>query len=456
MERQVPLWVLLLSFLLWALFLVVFSWSVRSTTMGSDLSGRFGQVATAIASFPSVTKQALTDLKAYADGSYVERSVGVRREESADYTDFEPVVVRTDVDIEGLLMKADRSRLAPGWRLMAGTYVVDGSVQTGAILLSPDLEIVRNWHLDEIPIGDMEPRPPLRKVVHGMDMMRDGSLVISFDGGSSLQRFGFCGEREWAVAGRYHHTVTLDDTQETVWTLLDENLARVSTADGTIVQQISMDDVVDANPDIDILEIRMVHDNEVHGNSRNTEPRWLEDVYHFNDVDPLPASLTDAFPQFERGDVLISSRSINLVFVLDPDDLKIKWWRMGTVQRQHDPDWLPNGQISIFNNRMSRDYSEIVMVDPDTFEKTVTFDGRKNDFYTRIRGKHQVLDNGNIIVSSPQQGRIFEVTADGETVLDIVNTKPGSDNTNFNMSEMKLFPTSSIDPRDLSCTDLTN
>ena len=37
-------------------------------------------------------------------------------------------------------------------------------------------------------------------------------------------------------------------------------------------------------------------------------------------------------------------------------------------------------------------------------------------FYTRRAGKHQTLENGNLLISEPQAGRIFEVTPEGETV----------------------------------------
>ena len=38
-----------------------------------------------------------------------------------------------------------------------------------------------------------------------------------------------------------------------------------------------------------------------------------------------------------------------------------------------------------------------------------------------MRGKHEVLDDGGITISSPQQGRVFEVDAKGEVVFEFVN-----------------------------------
>ena len=170
-----------------------------------------------------------------------------------------------------------------------------------------------------------------------------------------------------------------------------------------------MEDIIAANPEIDILELRRLHANGEDTNERNTKGEWLEDSFHLNDVEPLPIALAGAFPQFTPGDLLVSARELNLLFVIDQETLRVKWWRVGDTQRQHDPDWEPNGKISVLNNRMSRDYSEIVDIDPRTYQRTVRLDGRDFDFYTRIRGEQQRLPDGHLVVTSTRQGRAFEI-----------------------------------------------
>ncbi|MCH5376073.1 MAG: arylsulfotransferase family protein, partial [Planctomycetes bacterium] len=396
MGRSIPVWFVLFLLLLWALFTVAFGWTVRSTLVGNNPSGRLGWAAVTVASFPDSVKRVFTEISLHVTGDIQDHSIRTPRPAGADYAGFKPISTAADIRLDGVLIKVDpASTPVVGWRVVAGAFMVDGEIENAALLISPDLEVVRIWRLNEIPIGDMEPRPKHRKFLHGIEILKDGSLVFTFDSGVSLQRFDACGKRLWAIPGEYHHAVSLDDDGESVWALKGrKHLVRISVADGAVLREISIDDVIAANPMIGLLEIRRTFDDDLGGNSRNTGGTWLSDPLHFNDISPLPAAIAGSFDLFEPGDLLLSARSLNLIFVLDPDTLKIKWWRVGAVRRQHDPDWLPIGEISVFDNRMGRDASMIVEIDPETFETTTLLDGRQYDFYTRIRGKHQILGDG--------------------------------------------------------------
>lgn len=418
--------------LLGIVFLMVFGWAVKSTLAGKDSSGLFGEAAVALASFPTTARTVFKEI--LSDKDEPVRVPGT----NADLSEFIDIKQKPGIGVTGLMIRADSAGVAraSGWRILIGAFVINGKVQNSALALSPDLEITKIWALNE---GAFAP-PTHRKFIHGFDIMSDGSVIFSFDGGVSLQRVDYCGFLVWGIGGDYHHSVMLDEREETVTTLRGNEIVQLSTASGKILRHFSMDDIIAANPTLDILEIRKADYNDVGGNSRNTSENWLDDPFHLNDAEPLPANLANRFDGFVAGDVLVSARSLNLIFVVDPETLEVKWWRVGAVRRQHDPDWSPSGEITVYDNRMSRDYSRIVSIAPKSYRTTVLFDGRENDFYSRIRGKHQFTEAGNLIVTSSQQGRIFEVDPNGKVILEIFNRKPGSDNINYVISQTLWLP----------------
>ena len=148
---------------------------------------------------------------------------------------------------------------------------------------------------------------------------------------------------------------------------------------------------------------------------------------HGNDIEPLPNELAASFDQFDAGDLLISYASTNLVFVLDPDSLEVKWWRMGIADYQHDPDWEEDGYIRIFNNQLrhkvhGEDFSEIVSIDPVTYESEIIFSGEKTEFTSGCCGRHQVTEYDSRIMTSARQGWALEVDGAGEIVFSYINT----------------------------------
>jgi len=448
MERTIPLWTLLLCVLFGLVFTVLFGWAVRSTLIGENRLGAIGNFAVSVASFPALTKWVMTEVRI----DTIDNDAPVRIPRPQIDPNKYAELKSNDVSVRGLMVRSDKDALsrAPGYRILAGAFSIDGEVQNAALAISPDLEIVHIWHLFERKLGDSVPRPPHRKFVHGFALLDDGSVIFAFDGGISLQRFDFCSKPKWILTGEFHHSITLTEEGDYAWVLAESNLVKIDTATGRPVRDISATDIIAANPQIDILQIRTSDSDDLGGNSRNTAEYWQNDPIHFNDVDPLPATLASHYPNFEAGDLLVSARSLNLIFVVDPDTLKVKWWRVGATRRQHDPDWSESGDIVVFDNRMSRDYSRIVRIDPGTQEVATQIDGRAFDFYSRIRGKHQDAPTGNTLITSAQQGRLLEIDGSGHVVLEILNTKPESDDENYVLSEALWIPPGTIDFREES------
>jgi hypothetical protein len=70
----------------------------------------------------------------------------------------------------------------------------------------------------------------------------------------------------------------------------------------------------------------------------------------------------------------------------------------------------------------SKGGSRIIAIDPSRAAfRTLFHSNDKVRFYTPYRGKHQILENGNILIAETDAGRVFEVTSRGELVWSFVN-----------------------------------
>ncbi|WP_162917632.1 arylsulfotransferase family protein [Dongia deserti] len=457
--RSFPAWVVVALALLFALGTVAFGWYVKRSLYLSDSSAP-ARAALAVASFPTMAKEVFLDIRETFRGEkpfhYV-RAAAPKRELSG----LSPLPSQLDVAVEGLMVRRGSGLPARGWRVLVGGLKIDGSIEDAAVLLSPDLEIVHHWLLAEEGPTNAEPGPPTANLTHGFTMLRDGSVVFNLYGEKALRRKDSCGRTMWTnTAGNYHHSVAADEAETTVWTLREDRtgdpaesskLVQVSIADGRIEREISIKEIVAANPSIDILELRRVHEEAPTTNDSGRPGEWLKDPFHLNDINPLPRSIADKFPMFSADDLLVSARETNLIFVVNPNTLAIKWWSIGASIRQHDPDWLPSGRVSVFNNRMTRGYSEIIEIDPATKAKTVTVDGRAIDFYARGGGNHSVIPGGGWIIARGWQGTVTEISDDGSIALEFYSVLDDNGPILGKLSEALFLPEESFDLATLQC-----
>lgn len=148
----------------------------------------------------------------------------------------------------------------------------------------------------------------------------------------------------------------------------------------------------------------------------NTPP----DLFHTNTIEILDREIKGVAG---RGDLLISIRELDLVAIIDPDKETIVWsWGAGILDKQHHPTALPNGNILIFDNGVSRDYSRIVEIDPRTGEIVWEYKADPpQEFYSVSRGACQRLPNGNTLITESDKGRVFEIAPGGDTVWEFYN-----------------------------------
>lgn len=325
-------------------------------------------------------------------------------------------------------MRPDYERMSDGVTFVTGLF----GERLTARLIAADGEIIHEW-----PINFFEEKKdklyPFEALIHGDYLYANGDMLINLDQ-KGIYRVDACGKVLWRNESGSHHSIDVDD-DGFIWTPTVAigyrekrlfptpfSIDRIGRFDPETGREVETIDLVDALIDSGVEGLASAE------NSRTT------DALHINDVEILDRAMAPAFPMFKAGDILVSSRQRNAIFVLDRETKKVKWMRNGATQFQHDPDFDANGAISIFDNRGSenaspandwtgdRGGSRIIAVRPDAFEyKTLFQSNAQKKFYTPRRGKHQILDNGNILIAETDAGRAFEATPEGDIVWQYVN-----------------------------------
>lgn len=467
MDAKVSLRVFVLSVLLGIILMVYFAAAaVQALTKPRDV-GVVESTALRVAGFPALVKESWTEAMDRISGRENYKYLSVPRPK-ADYSAFTPIPSAAGVPQTGLLMHGDVAATDTGWRLFGGAILVDAKVTNAVALVDPSFHVRKIWQVNEKGAALVDEAAQDRKVIHGLALLPDRSIVVSMDDGSSIQRLDSCGHRLWLRDGRYNHVVNYNPDDGTLWTLryngFDEARAtpvnagapttgfvQLDAESGRIKRQFTVRQIMDANPNVTFFDIPRADPNLLRTNAKGSLGDWMVDPFHFNDVEPLTAAMASAFPQFVAGDLLISARTLNALFVLDPKTLHIKWYIVGATLRQHDPDWEPDGTITVFNNRMGLGSSQIVSIDPKTMTAKVLLDGAKIGFYSRIRGRQMHSANGDLIIASPQQGMGFEVSPDGKDLMQYANTGPAGTGLNLALTEFTWLPPDSFTPGEATC-----
>lgn len=307
-------------------------------------------------------------------------------------------------------------KLAQGLRLVSG-QIGGRKALNGAVLYRADGTELHYWPVD---YAALDPDGPDQEnvLLHGIVVLSDGSIVVSFDEGRVLARLNACGNIIWNNRGWYHHAVSRS-YDGTIWALnWDEDsdtLDQIEVATGKLLQRISlMEDVILPHGRAGTF-LALYPEGEV-------ELKTPMDPFHTNDVEVLSPELAPAFPEFTAGDLLISLRSLNLVTVIDAHSHDVKWSSTEHWFRQHDPDFLPGGTISVFDNNMGFGASRIVAINPVSGNYSTLYAGNEDQpFYSWRRGQQMQLGNGNLLITESERGRVFEVDSLGEMIWEYNN-----------------------------------
>ncbi len=146
------------------------------------------------------------------------------------------------------------------------------------------------------------------------------------------------------------------------------------------------------------------------------ERRW--DIFHTNTLEVLDGRFVRLDPAFRAGNLLISVHHLDTIAVIDPDRQAVVWARTGPWRRQHQPTFLDDGHILLFDNLgAGPDRSRAMEIDPVSGRTVWQYGGTRDvDLFSKMLGSVQRLPNGNTLITESENGRALEVTREGRTV----------------------------------------
>ena len=330
--------------------------------------------------------------------------------------------------------------VAPGLVLIAG---IGEDREHFVRVIERDGTIVHEWRPNWFDIWPEQPAglPPARipqktpgAILHGVQVAGNGDLLLNYEFLSTI-RLDACGKTVWKQANSGHHSLNFAP-DGTIWVgsgelILDESSGyenHPGPLDDWSLMQLSPDGKILKNKRIGEILIENDLQGLLHLSTLlNNDTSVRGDTLHANDVEPFPAGMSSRV--FAPGDLLVSLRNINTIFVVDPETWKIKFISSGHTLRQHDPDFAPNDKILIYDNRNLDPYtdpdsrfSRIVEIDAVTGQARTRFRGEgAAHFYSPTMGRQQLLANGNFMIVSAEQGRAFEVDKTGRLLWQFFN-----------------------------------
>lgn len=287
--------------------------------------------------------------------------------------------------------------------------------------------------------------------IHGSVIYPNGDIVFNFNG-RGLVRIDKNSDVIWKLRGDYHHSLFLDE-DDFLW--VPGRITHIDTVKTfkLLYPPYYEDFICKISPNGDILEkfslIEVFYNSGMEAilfaDGSWATDKIAYDITHLNDIDILGSDLAANFPLFNKGDILLSMRHLNLIMVIDANTKQIKWSMTGPFIRQHDPDFMENGNIIVFDNRTDEaggkilGGSRILEIDPNFHTFDIAYEGDEdNPFYTTLAGKQQLLPNGNILIAHYEGGRVFEVDKNGEIVWTFI-TRYDEDEV-YSVSDAKRIP----------------
>ena len=223
-------------------------------------------------------------------------------------------------------------KMKPGLVLVSSQWEDDDGWDSELRIIDRKGKVLHRWEIDREKVfqgGISQRRQPTETSVHGSHLNENGDVFVNLSYVGMI-KINSCGDVVWELGEGNHHGMTQAD-DGSFWTPAVSDNRRTSTPaypNGFpgLDEPIWMDqllhisengDVIDRINILDVLKKNGLADHIVKGSKYN-----YEDPLHINDVNYLSKSISNEYPLFGEGDMLLSLRNPNLLLVLEPKKMR--------------------------------------------------------------------------------------------------------------------------------------
>jgi len=418
------IWLVAAQLSLTALAVICTAWATKQALLqGPRLSQFQAKAILEIANFPSLIRPSIRELKARLKGTQV--------------TPF--LIDRKDVEQPNWVRRFPAPD-DPGYLLFSGPDPTAKSAIVQLIRIA-DGERIARWEPDWSAIfAQMTPKKfasvHQKAEIHAPFprhpiLLSDGDII--FNNSTSLVRLGPCSPKPvWVLDDLVHHSNELD-SKGTVWVpsilpdafpnnrelnkVQDNALGQVST-DGKIISKRSFVHILLDNG---LRAMLLAGMDPIHVNTINGEV-FSDDLIHINQI----SVASQDSKHWMQGDLLVSARNLNTIFLYRPSTNRIIWYKTGPWMNQHSALFIDDHRISVFdNNVVSGLAKEYAFVNPGETNRVLLYDFDSDQIsqpfaallakarpITLSEGRAQLLPDGGLFVEETDNGRILRFTRD--------------------------------------------
>lgn len=316
------------------------------------------------------------------------------------------------------------------------SYWKENQWSAGAKLVDLNGNSLHHWSVDGSQLFPKSPhldslagtKNHRSNYIHGSILLPSGDLVFNIEY-LGLFKIDSCGKLIWSLPYRTHHSIH-QNTDGNFWVSgmvwIDKGSKKAKEYPG-LTPPFAEDTAILVSPEGKILKevslLKAIYESEYREIFWKLRRR-TDDISHLNDVESLNKQMAPEFEGLDAGDLLVSFKELSVVAIIAQNG-KIKFFDSSTFNNQHDPDFEPNGTISVFNNRADGTFyakhlggSNLISFYPSTTLISKSHKVKTPTFYTKTGGKHQLLKNGNRLITEANAGRIIEIDIYGSLVWD--------------------------------------